>query len=427
MKRAIVLAGGGSKGAYEAGFMKALKEINIEYSIITGTSIGALNGCLLAQDKYDEMIDLWKKMDINTVFAGGFSKDFSFLDIEKMIDQSNLMASFFKTYLKEKGADITPLKNLIRDLLDEDKLLSSPIDFGLCTVQFPSLKPVLITKEEMEKQYIYDYLISSASCFPAFPVHTFNGQSYIDGGYYDNVPIDLAFDMGADEVIVVDMKTSPTHDYYINKPFVKYTYPLVELGTFLDFSRDQLDRNMRIGYQTAMKSFSKLEGKAFTFHPYNSYLFEMFYKEILRLERNIRSNSRNDNGIILTKRILDEYVYETYSLKDYLYVVLDWLGNLLDKDPTYIYSFDIFTREILQDFEKYADKDFKYVNIDSSGDLINTFKDVNKKGIVGRIYHQLLYPKHEILKFDKCISLFPKESLMAKLLYFLYHNKLEKI
>ena len=46
---------------------------------------------------------------------------------------------------------------------------------------------------------------ASASCFPVFPTHNFQNQSFIDGGYYDNVPVDLALDMGADEVIVVDM------------------------------------------------------------------------------------------------------------------------------------------------------------------------------------------------------------------------------
>ena len=55
MKRALVLAGGGSKGAYEVGFVKALHELGIEYHIVTGTSIGALNGCLLAQNDFDAM------------------------------------------------------------------------------------------------------------------------------------------------------------------------------------------------------------------------------------------------------------------------------------------------------------------------------------------------------------------------------------
>lgn len=423
MKRALVLAGGGSKGAYEVGFVTALKEMNIDYQIITGTSIGALNGCLLAQNDYDEMVKLWDEMDINTVFAGGFSDDFSFLEIDKMLDQSNLVASFFKKFIKEKGADITPLKTLIRSLLDEDKLLSSPIDFGLCTVQFPSLKPVLICKEEMEKEYIFDYLISSASCFPAFPVHTFNGQSYIDGGYYDNVPVDLAFDMGAAEVIVVDMKLEPTHEHYYNKPKVFYTHPRIDLGGFLDFSREALDRNRRIGYQTAKKAFHQLDGVIYSFHPYDSDIFELFYKEILYLERKMRFQYRNDGSATLTSKIQEATDIVTLTVKDYLYIVLDWLGEISQRDPTYIYHFEVFTNDLLQDYQKYADKEFRFVRLGSSEDIFETFKDVNKKGIVGRIYNQLLYPEKEVLKFDKLFTLFPKEVLMAKLLYFLYHQK----
>ena len=223
MKRAVVLAGGGSKGAYEAGFMKALSELGIDYQIVTGTSIGAMNGCLLAQQDLEALEKLWNHIDISQVFAGGFQPDFQF-DLDTMLNQSNLIISFFKKYIKEKGADITPLKELIRSLLKEEQLLSSPIDFGLCTVHYPSLKPLFITKEEMNKQYIFDYLIASASCFPVFPIHSIQNEDFIDGGYYDNVPIDLAFDMGADEIIVVDMNSKEAiHKHYVNRPHISYT------------------------------------------------------------------------------------------------------------------------------------------------------------------------------------------------------------
>ena len=111
MKRALVLAGGGSKGAYEVGFVKALHELGIDYQIVTGTSIGALNGCLLAQHDYLEMENLWNTMSIKSVFAGDFHDDFS-VDLDSVLNQSHLYISFFKSYLKEKGADITPLKKI---------------------------------------------------------------------------------------------------------------------------------------------------------------------------------------------------------------------------------------------------------------------------------------------------------------------------
>ena len=44
MKRAIVLSGGGSKGSYQIGVWKALRKLKIDYQIVTGTSVGALNG-----------------------------------------------------------------------------------------------------------------------------------------------------------------------------------------------------------------------------------------------------------------------------------------------------------------------------------------------------------------------------------------------
>lgn len=419
MKRALVLAGGGSKGSYEVGFIRALKEMNIDISIVTGTSIGALNGCLLAQHDEDALFDLWHNMDINTVIAGGFSDDFSFLEIDKMIDQSNLVASFFKNFIIEKGADITSLKKVIRDLLDEDKLLSSSIDFGLCTVQFPNLKPVMITKEEMAKEDIFDYLIASASCFPAFPIHTFHNQSYIDGGYFDNLPIDLAFSMGAQEVIVVDMKTNPIHPHYVNKPKVIYTTPYVDLGRFLDFSKDTLERNERLGYQCAKKTFGCLEGLRYSFYPFESTLFDSFYDRLLYLERHLRISSIKDDNAILTSKILEESHQVSLDLKDYVYVVIDWLGELSQIDSSYIYEFSSFVKQILQDYEKYMYSDYKFV--DFSEDLFETLKQVNKKTMVGRMFHQLLFPNHKKVNQDRMLNLFPKESMMAELLFCLYY------
>lgn len=422
MKRALVLAGGGSKGAYEAGYVKALLELNIDYDIVTGTSIGALNGCLLAQKDIDALEELWDQIDVSKVFAGGFAPDFSF-DLDNMLNQSNLVISFFKKYLKEKGADITPLKNIIRRLLNEDKLLSSPIDFGLCTVHYPSLKPLFITKTEMEKEYIFDYLIASASCFPVFPIHTIKEESYIDGGYYDNLPIDLAFEMGADEVIVVDMNSKEaTHRHYVNRPHITYTMPYVDLGGFLDFNRESLERNKRLGYQTAMKCFGSYVGVKYTFESFETPLYHEFYKEILYLERYMRKTFRSDTGGNLVYKFMESHFEQTLDEKDYLYIALDWLLELVDRDPSYVYQFDIVVKDLLQDFKKYTDSHYQMVSLRSTDDISRTFKNINKMGIVGRLLHGMLYPHEEKIDVEKFLTLFSKEVIMARLLYMLFNE-----
>ena len=59
MKRAIVLSGGGSKGAYQIGVWKALRKLHINYDIVTGTSVGALNSILFVQKDYLKALKLW--------------------------------------------------------------------------------------------------------------------------------------------------------------------------------------------------------------------------------------------------------------------------------------------------------------------------------------------------------------------------------
>ena len=54
MKRAIALSGGGTKGSYEVGVWKALLEKDIDYQIVTGTSIGSINGAFMVTKQYDE-------------------------------------------------------------------------------------------------------------------------------------------------------------------------------------------------------------------------------------------------------------------------------------------------------------------------------------------------------------------------------------
>ena len=49
MKTALVLGGGGSRGAYEIGVCKALEELEIEIDMVFGTSVGAINGAMIAQ------------------------------------------------------------------------------------------------------------------------------------------------------------------------------------------------------------------------------------------------------------------------------------------------------------------------------------------------------------------------------------------
>ena len=67
MKKALVLGGGGSKGAYEIGVWKALDELDQHFDIVCGTSIGAMIGVLYVQQEYDKAYELWSNLTIDDV------------------------------------------------------------------------------------------------------------------------------------------------------------------------------------------------------------------------------------------------------------------------------------------------------------------------------------------------------------------------
>ena len=57
-----MLSGGGTKGAYEIGVWRALRELSVDYQIVTGTSIGSINGAMMAMGDYEKAYQVWNHM-----------------------------------------------------------------------------------------------------------------------------------------------------------------------------------------------------------------------------------------------------------------------------------------------------------------------------------------------------------------------------
>lgn len=263
MQRAIALGGGGTKGSYEAGVWKALLELGIDYQIVTGTSIGSVNGALMATREYDRACEIWDTIEMGDIMSDGLNLTAT---IEGMYNQREAIGPFLRKYVKNKGADISPFLSFIDRLIDEDKVRASDVDYGLVTVQFSSLKALELSKEEIPYGMLKDYIMASSSIFPVFPMHKIGNDLYLDGCYYDNLPIDLALKMGADEVIAVDLHTEPQHPGYVNKPYVTYITPSKSLGTMLNFDRKVLDSNRSLGYYDTLKAFGRMDGYEYCFY-----------------------------------------------------------------------------------------------------------------------------------------------------------------
>ena len=149
--------------------------------------------------------------------------------------------------------DITPLKKIVESSFDE-AFFTSSLDYGLVSVKIPSFSPIQKRKSELNKENLALWILASASCFPAFPVCEINGENYIDGGYYDNLPVNFAFELGAEQVIAIALNPNP--HIYSTHPLVRTIQPIVPLGGMLDFDKASMSENME--EYTALESLKIL-------------------------------------------------------------------------------------------------------------------------------------------------------------------------
>ena len=149
MKKALVLAGGGTRGIYQNGVLHALRLLNKDsFDIVTGTSIGALNGALIVQKDYEAMDELWHNLTQDQIIEGAFTTD---MNLDTMINERNQIASFFTNYIKEKGADTSPFRARIKKMFQPKKFFASEIDFGCIVLDKDTQKPIYVTKEMMKE------------------------------------------------------------------------------------------------------------------------------------------------------------------------------------------------------------------------------------------------------------------------------------
>ncbi len=260
-KRAVVLGGGGAKGAYQIGVWQALRELGLDFQVVTGTSVGALNGALMAQGEFEAAYDLWWNMD-NTQVMEGIPSASDTLDSRLAVYRA-----FIREMVTKGGVDISPLEETIRSILDEEKLRQSGVVYGIVTVDMTTLTPVRLYLRDMPQGAVADYMIASASCFPAFKPRTIEKSRFIDGGYYDNLPVEMAAKAGVplSEIWAVDVDGVGIKRSFCPEIPVHTVRSCWDLGNFLIFEKDQCRRNIRLGYWDAMKTAGACDGRAYAF------------------------------------------------------------------------------------------------------------------------------------------------------------------
>lgn len=269
----LALEGGGAKGAFHMGAVKALLELGYKFGGITGTSIGALNGAAIAQGDFDAGYKMWEEIDATTLFD--IDETYYKKVKNRELDKETISRVFekVKKVIDNKGIDTGKMRKVIEGLIDEQKLRESKIDFGLVTVSLTDKKPLELYKEDIPQGKIVDYLMASAS-LPVFKKTPLDDKYFIDGAFFDNCPINLLAKKGYNEIFAVrTLAVGILQNLRYSDIKVIDIIPSEDLGGTMNFDNELIQKNLKMGYFDVFKAVRGLKGRKFYLEPSNDDMF----------------------------------------------------------------------------------------------------------------------------------------------------------
>ena len=209
----LVLGGGGAKGLAHVGVIKVLEDNQIPIDVISGTSMGAIVGSLYASGySADELVNITTEMDWHDVFNDKTSRSRS--TFRRKADEFGFLTDYKITF--KDGKIVLPqgiiqgqnlfltLSNLLSETRSVGKFEDLPIPFSLVATDLSTGKPVVMKDGDLATA-----VFSSMAIPGLIPPVEREGKHLIDGGLVNNLPVNLARELGADIVIVVNVGTDP--------------------------------------------------------------------------------------------------------------------------------------------------------------------------------------------------------------------------
>ncbi len=205
----LVLQGGGALGAFQAGVYEAMHEAGIEPDWVIGTSIGAINGAIIAGNAAGERVprlrEFWDLVASGAapyahLNAFGLGNLFANLGIVSQGIPGFFAPnhrSWFGTQTPLGVADASfyttaPLRQTLKRLVDLDRLAVDDTRLTLGAVNARSGRMRYF--DSREDMLSVEHVMASGALPPAFPAVIIDGEPYWDGGLYSNTPIEVVMD-----------------------------------------------------------------------------------------------------------------------------------------------------------------------------------------------------------------------------------------
>lgn len=186
-KKALILSGGGARGAFQAGVWKYLSQRRWQPDIICGASVGAVNAAGIGSGlDADTMVRLWTTRNRRQMY------------------RLNLLA-FLARLISGRPMvpllDTRPLQTMIKKHLDIEAIRKNAVEIIITAVNVHTGKPVFFSNRDIA----LDHILASSAMPLLFGAQPIEDVPHWDGGVMANIPLQPALDAGADEIVVVNL------------------------------------------------------------------------------------------------------------------------------------------------------------------------------------------------------------------------------
>ncbi|MGR5485658.1 patatin-like phospholipase family protein [Vibrio alfacsensis] len=336
-KVAVVLAGGGAKGAAHIGVLKALEDMHIPVDIITGTSMGAYVGGLYASGmSADEIESFIYSVDWNSGYRDRVDRSQRRVRDKEYEDRYQINTDLGVRFGEIRApTGVVQGQNMLRILRETTGNLGRFDSFDDLVIPYRSVATDILELEEvvLADGHLVDAMMASMSVPGALPPYELNGHMLVDGGVVNNMPVDVARSMGADIVIAVDIST----DYNTKEDFTGLfavadqlsnylvrrstqdqaatlndddVYLRPDVGQMETVEFDKMPSAFQAGYQITKKQKSKLSALSLSSAEYQKYIDQkqdirrdLVYGDERIVDQIVIVNNTHYSDVLLTNRL----------------------------------------------------------------------------------------------------------------------------
>ena len=370
-KVAVVLAGGGAKGAAHIGVLKALEEMRVPVDYITGTSMGAYVGGLYATGmSADEIESFIDTVDWNTGYRDRVDRSERRVRDKEYEDRYQLTTDLGLRWGEMRAPrGIVQGQGMLKILRETTGNLPPFSSFDDLAVPYRSVATDIIELEPViiGDGYLVDAMMASMSVPGALPPYEVNGRMLVDGGVTNNMPVDVARELGADVVIAVDISTDYKEEddfttfltvadqlsnYLVRSTTSRQAETLTDEDVFLrpevgDMETTEFDKMpeaFRKGYEAAMQNRELIERYSLSSAQYQNYVDHkedarrhLRYGDEIEVENIVINNNSHYSKKLLENRLALD-AGNTYSTADIEQSVQDLYA--LDRFELVSYRYD---------------------------------------------------------------------------------------